>query len=137
MEIEQIIGLAISGVCLAGIVACLVLNKDLLHYSNFVKPILKALLTAVQAFSTFKPNNILLGTISTTLITAIEATAEAEELWMQDEILKPDRNQWAQKYIADKLTKAGITITTQLEAIINGTIAVVCFLLPHENKEES
>ena len=137
MEIEQVFGLAISGICIVGIIVCLVLNKDLLHYSNFVKPILKALLTAIQAFSTFKPNNALLGTISTALITAIEATAEAEELWMQDEILKSDRNQWAQKYIANKLDKAGITITTQLEAIINGTIAVVCFLLPHENKEES
>ena len=137
MEIEQLIGLIISGICLVAIVICLVLNKDLVHYSSFVKPILKALLTAIQAFSVFKPNNALLGTISMTLITAIEATAEAEELWMQDEILKADRNKWAQKYISEKLTNAGIAITTQLEAIINGTIAIVCFLLPHEIKEES
>ena len=48
------------------------------------------------------------------------------------ELDKEQRNAYAKTLIKDTLGKIGITITPQIEMIVNGAIEAVCIVLPHE-----
>ena len=44
---------------------------------------------------------------------------------------KEERNDYAQLIVADVLKEAGITVTEQIQMIIDGGIEMMCLLLPH------
>ena len=75
-------------------------------------------------------------TVNTILRAVCDGTVTAEELWKMDKLDKSERNAYAKKIIASKLAAAGIEVTQQIEQVIDGVIAVVCMLLPHEEKIE-
>ena len=51
-----------------------------------------------------------------------------------NELPKEERNAYAQTMIAAILYEAGIEVTEQVQQMIDGAIAVVCMLMPHEDK---
>lgn len=55
----------------------------------------------------------------------------AENLWLMGQLPKEERNEYAQLVVADILKKAGINVTEQIQAIIDGGIEMMCLLLPH------
>ena len=71
-------------------------------------------------------------TASTVLQAAIEATHRAEELWKAGSLPKEDRNAFAKAQIQCALRDAGIDVTLQIMTVIDGCIALVCMLMPHE-----
>lgn len=62
---------------------------------------------------------------------ATEATEKAEDLWKSGSLPKEDRERLAAAMIKDTLQQAGVVVTEQVQQIIDGTIALVCLLLPH------
>lgn len=80
-------------------------------------------------------SNILPSPYFKTIVIVLEAAGEgtetAEELWKLGELPKDERNDYAKKIAADVLSKAGIEITEQIQMIINGSIEMVCMLMPH------
>ena len=78
-------------------------------------------------------------TITAIVSAGIEATGYAENLWLQGEIDKTMRPQYAQEYIEIILERANIKVTDNITTILSGVIALTCYLMPHyseENKEE-
>ena len=120
------------------IILCYVFNKNYIHYSNLILPIIKSLLSVLKAVGAIPGlDKTTLNTIISVLSSAIEAAGYAETLWLQGEIEKSERMQHANQYIVMLLTSAGIDITDNIRTIINGAIALTCFLMPHySNKEE-
>lgn len=99
------------------------------------RPVLAAMTTLVSAVAAVLPSNYF-KTVNTILRAVCDGTVTAEELWKMNEIEKSERNAYAKSLIADKLDKAGIVVTEQIGQVIDGVIAVVCMLLPHEEKIE-
>lgn len=94
------------------------------------KPALIALSAFVKAVASVLPSSYF--AIATTVLDAASAaTQEAEKLYLMNELPKEERNQYAQKLIAETLEQAGIHVTDQIQQIIDGCIAVVCMLMPH------
>jgi len=69
--------------------------------------------------------------VSTVLKAASDAAQKAEKLYMMGSLPKEERNDFAQLLIAEILRDAGITVTDQIQEIVDGCIAVVCLLMPH------
>lgn len=99
------------------------------------RPVLTAMTTLVSAVAAVLPSDYF-KTVNTILRAVCDGTVTAEELWKMNEIEKSERNAYAKSLIADKLDKAGIVVTEQIGQVIDGVIAVVCMLLPHEEKIE-
>lgn len=123
---------------LIAIIVCYIFNKNYIHYSNLILPIIKSLLSVLKAVGAIPGlDKTALNTIISVFSSAIEAAGYAETLWLQGEIEKSARAQHANQYILLLLTSAGIDITDNIRTIINGAIALTCFLMPHySNKEE-
>lgn len=49
---------------------------------------------------------------------------------------KEERNAYAKLLIGEKLAAAGIEVTPQIEQVIDGVIAIVCMLMPHESDKD-
>lgn len=139
MEIFEI-AMIVAGLILLGfIIYCYVKNKDFLSYSNIFSPILKALYSLLVAIGHASPKNATLATVVTVIKAAIDAAGCAEQLWLQGELDKAARPEYARQFIAVILSSAGIEVTDAINTIIKGAIAMTCYLLPHhtmaENKE--
>ena len=52
-----------------------------------------------------------------------------------DKLPKEERNAYAKLLIGEKLA-AGIEVTQQIEQVIDGVIAIVCMLMPHESDKD-
>ena len=68
---------------------------------------------------------------------ACKGAETAEELWMMGKLPKEERNDYAQLMVADILKKAGVQVTEQIQAIIDGGIEMMCLLLPHGQTPET
>lgn len=99
------------------------------------KPALAALTALVEAIANVLPSSEFAIAV-TILKAASRAAQEAELLYKLDELPKEERNAYAQTMIATILYEAGIEVTEQVQQMIDGAIAVVCMLMPHEDKAE-
>ena len=139
MEIFEIAMIAAGLILLGFIIYCYVKNKNFLSYSNIFSPILKALYSLLVAIGNASPKNATLTTVVTVIKAAIDATGCAEQLWLQGELDKSARPEYARQFVTVILSSAGIEVTDAINTIIQGAIAMTCYLLPHhtviENKE--
>lgn len=75
------------------------------------------------------------------VITVLEAACRgaetAEDLWLMGKLPKEERNEYAQLVVADILKKAGIQVTEQIQAIVDGGIEMMCLLMPHGLEPET
>jgi len=85
----------------------------------------------VEAVYKIWPEKKELQTVYTVMTAAIDATEVAEKAWQMGNLERDERNAFAKSLVKDTLTKAGITITPQIEMIIAGVIEAVCIVLPH------
>ena len=67
---------------------------------------------------------------------AIKGAEIAEKAWKMGNLTKEERNPYAKALVKETLTNAGIEITPQITMIVDGVIEAVCFVLPHEKKNE-
>lgn len=126
--------------CIVGAVMTVWLIDRLTHGAIIAKivqwrPVLTAMTTLVSAVAAALPSEYF-KTVNTILRAVCDGTVTAEELWKMDKLDKSERNAYAKKIIASKLAASGIEVTQQIEQVIDGVIAVVCMLLPHEEKIE-
>lgn len=131
MSLESIIFIVLGTLLLAAIGACVYFGKDYLYYHKIFSPILTVLFTCIKSISGMMPNNKTLGILSIVLNASMEATALAERLWLDGALDKEQRNIYAKNYISVVLEKAGVDITENINNIVDGVIAFVCYLLPH------
>lgn len=131
MELYQIALLVAGLVFLCLIVVAMLLKTDYLKYSKLITPVLSSLNSVLKAVGNIFPSNQTINTIVTIISAGIEAAGYAENLWLQGEIDKTMRPQYAQQYIQILLEKAGILLTDNIKTIIAGVIAVTCYLMPH------
>ena len=140
MNYQQIIILVIGALFVGGLGVCFYLGKDYLKYHNIFAPVLKGLVSAAKALSGAVPDNQTLKTIAFVMNAALDGAQRAEELWLNGELDKEQRNHYAKLYIADVLEKAGIDVNDSINAMIDGFIAVACAIFPHgqtpKTKEE-
>ena len=127
----------ISGiVALVAVIIAVCLKVNLTEYTGVVSPILNALKAALDAVNGVMPNNEVVATMIKVCQIAIDATGNAEELWLEGSIEKADRPQIAKNYIDKMLADANITMTPVLESIINCAITLTCYFMPHNRDEE-
>lgn len=136
MNAFQIAMLSIGGVLFVGIILCIIFKRDFLHYGRFFSPVINVLSKLISGISGILPDSCLLKTIAEVLKAAIRATTLAEDAWKMGIIDKESRNEIAKGYVYEVLTDAGIEITEAVEMIVDGAIAIVCMLLPHEVIED-
>ena len=94
------------------------------------RPALVALTALADAIASVLPSSQF-PIVATVLKAASDATQEAERLYLMSQLQKDERNAYAKTLISEVLQEAGIEVTTQIEQIIDGCIAVVCMLMPH------
>ncbi|MFR5853251.1 MAG: hypothetical protein ACLUE8_02330 [Lachnospiraceae bacterium] len=75
-------------------------------------------------------------TLNVILRAVCDGTVTAEQLWKMDKLPKEERNAYAKLLIGEKLAAAGIEVTPQIEQVIDGVIAIVCMLMPHESDKD-
>lgn len=134
MDFESIVYIVLGALLLSGIIACSYFGKDYLRYHKVFSPVLKILCSCIKGISGMMPDNASLIVLSTVLNAAVEATEMAETLWLDGTIDKEQRNTYAKNYIAGILEKAKITVDDNINAVVDGTVAFVCYLLPHGQK---
>lgn len=123
-------------IALAAIIVAMLLKANLTKYTGIISPILNALKAALDAVNGVMPNNEVVTTMVKVCQIAIDATSNAEELWIEGSIEKADRPQIAKDYIDNMLAEANITMTPVLESIINCAITLTCYFMPHNRDEE-
>lgn len=123
-------------IALAAIIVAMLLKANLTKYTGIISPILNALKAALDAVDGVMPNNEVVTTMIKVCQIAIDATSNAEELWIEGSIEKADRPQIAKNYIDKMLADANITMTPVLESIINCAITLTCYFMPHNRDEE-
>lgn len=94
------------------------------------KPVAVAIGATLKAVSGALPSEDLKKVVLV-LEAACEGAETAEKLWLMGELPKDERNDYAQLLVADILKKSGITVTEQIQAIIDGGIEMMCLLMPH------
>ena len=94
-------------------------------------PVLAALTALTAAVSAVLPSSYF-ATLNVVLKAVCDGTVTAEQRWTMDKLPKDERNAYAKMLIGEKLEAAGIEVTPQLEQVIDGVIAIVCMLMPHE-----
>lgn len=123
-------------IALAAIIVAMLLKANLTKYTGIISPILNALKAALDAVNGAMPNNEVVATMIKVCQIAIDATSNAEELWIEGSIEKADRPQIAKEYIDNMLAESNITMTPVLESIINCAITLTCYFMPHNRDEE-
>lgn len=137
MELYQII-LIVLGAIVAGLyIYCRITGKDLLRHIMLSRPVLVALGGVAEAVYRIWPDKKAMRIVYVTMKAAIEGAEIAEKAWQMGNLDKEDRNAFAKGLVRDTLTKAGISITPQVEAIIAGVIEAVCIVLPHGQHTET
>ena len=81
-------------------------------------------------------DNSTLAIMSSVISGAIDAAGYAEKLWLDGEIDKEKRPQYAQEHIERMLSALKIDITPEIQSVIQGAIALTCYLMPHHSKTE-
>lgn len=94
------------------------------------RPVLIALTALANAIASVLPSSQF-STVAIVLKAASDATQEAERLYLMSALPKDERNAYAKVIISEVLLESGIEVTSQIEQIIDGCIAVVCMLMPH------
>lgn len=117
------------------VIAALYLYKkftgtDVLKMIVMSRPVVVALTTVIEAVYNIVPNNTLKA-IKMILNAAVHATEVAEKAWLMGELSREERNPVAKALAREVLEKAGIVVTAQVDAIINGVIEMTCMVLPH------
>lgn len=135
MNLFEIVLLVVGALLLIGVVYAWRKNRDLHELNKVFSPILSSLYLTIKAVGDVLPSNNILSLITTVLEASIEATRLAEQMWLEGNINKEQRNVYAKNYISEILEQAGIAVTKEVEDIINGAIALTCTLLPHEVNE--
>ena len=87
-------------------------------------PVLAALTALTSAVSAVLPSSYF-ATLNVILKAVCDGTVTAEQLWKMDKLPKEERNAYA-----------GIEVTPQIEQVIDGVIAIVCMLMPHESDKD-
>lgn len=123
-------------IALAAIIVAMLLKANLTKYTGIISPILNALKAALDAVNGAMPNNEVVTTMVKACQIAIDATSNAEELWIEGSIEKADRPKIAKDYIDKMLAESNITMTPVLESIINCAITLTCYFMPHNRDEE-
>lgn len=123
-------------IALAAIIVAMLLKANLTKYTGIISPILNALKAALDAVNGVMPDNEVVATMIKVCQIAIDATSNAEELWIEGSIEKADRPQIAKNYIDKMLAESNITMTPVLESIINCAITLTCYFMPHNRDEE-
>ena len=123
-------------IALAAVIVAMLLKANLTKYTGIISPVLNALKAALDAVNGVMPNNEVVTTMVKVCQIAIDATSNAEELWIEGSIEKADRPQIAKDYIDNMLADANITMTPVLESIINCAITLTCYFMPHNRDEE-
>lgn len=123
-------------IALAAIIVAMLLKANLTKYTGIISPILNALKAALDAVNGVMPNNEVVATMIKVCQIAIDATSNAEELWIEGFIEKADRPQIAKNYIDKMMAESNITMTPVLESIINCAITLTCYFMPHNRDEE-
>ena len=136
MELYQIVLLIVGALLLILIGLAYLYKKNYLKYSKLITPILDALNKVLKAVGNIFPASKMLNTIKTIIVASIEAAGYAENLWLQGEIDKSMRPKYAAEYVNILLERAGIKITNNITIIIDGIIALTCYLMPHYSSQE-
>lgn len=136
MELYHIVLLAVGALLLALIGLAYLYKKNYLKYSKLITPVISALNNVLTAVGNIFPGNKAIKTIAAVISASIEAAGYAETLWLQGEIDKTMRPQYAAQYINILMERAGIEVTDSINVIIDGVIAVTCYLMPHYTKEK-
>ena len=123
-------------IALAAIIVAMLLKANLTKYTGIISPILNALKAALDAVNGVMPDNEVVATMIKVCQIAIDATSNAEELWIEGFVEKADRPQIAKNYIDKMLAESNITMTPVLESIINCAITLTCYFMPHNRDEE-
>ena len=123
-------------IALAAIIVAMLLKANLTKYTDIISPILNALKAALDAVNGVMPNNEVVTTMVKVCQIAIDATSNAEELWIEGFVEKADRPKIAKDYIDKMLAESNITMTPVLESIINCAITLTCYFMPHNRDEE-
>lgn len=123
-------------IALAAIIVAMLLKANLTKYTGIISPVLNALKAALDAVNGVMPDNEVVATMIKVCQIAIDATSNAEELWIEGSIEKADRPQIAKNYIDKMLAESNITMTPVLESIINCAITLTCYFMPHNRDEE-
>ena len=131
MDFSSIVFIVLGTLLLGGLVACAYFGKDYLRYHKIFSPVLEILCNCIKGISGMMPDNATLLALSTVLNAAVEATEMAEKLWLDGSLDKEQRNFYAKNYIAGILEKASIEPNSNINSIVDGVIAFVCYLLPH------
>lgn len=130
MTTENIIFLSIIGILIVLFLIDKFTNHTILQTILQWKPALAALTALAKAIASALPSSDFALAV-TILEAASKATQRAEELYKLNALPKEDRNAYAQTMIAQILSDAGIEVTAQVQQIIDGCIAVICLLMPH------
>lgn len=93
-------------------------------------PVLTTLTALVNAVAAVLPSSQFAKAILV-LKAASDAAQKAEQLYLMGQLPKDERNEYAQLLIAQSLEQAGVSVTEQIQEIIDGCIAVACMLMPH------
>lgn len=134
MELYQIV-LLIVGAIVAGLyIYKRLTGKDILRSIMLSRPVITAIGSAVEGVYKIWPDKKALKIVYVIMKAAIEGAELAEKAWQMGNLDKDDRNAFAKALVRETLSKAGIAVTPQVEAIIAGVIEAVCIVLPHEKK---
>ena len=99
-----------------------------------MRPIINAATAAVAAVYSVFPGHDEAKIVKEVMEAAVKGAELAEKAWQMGHLDKEDRNAYAKTLIATTLNSAGITVTPQIQMIIDGAIEATCMLLPHEIK---
>ena len=77
-------------IALAAIIVAMLLKANLTKYTGIISPILNALKAALDAVNGVMPDNEVVATMIKVCQIAIDATSNAEELWIEGSIEKAD-----------------------------------------------
>lgn len=94
------------------------------------RPVLEALKLLARACAGVFPSAYF-DNAANILEICIKSTVTAEDMWKLGTLPKEERNSYCQLLIARALKDMNIEITDQIQEIIDGTVALVCMLLPH------
>ena len=132
MEIYQITLLSIAAFLAILYIVDRITNHKIIGKIVQWRPVLIALTATVSAVAKVLPSSYF-ALVATVLQAAADATITAEELWKLGQLDKSERNEYAIGLVTRTLQLAGIEITEPVKQIIDGCIAIVCMLMPHES----
>ena len=139
MELYQI-QILVIGVIIAGLyIYKRFTGVDILKNIALLRPVIDAMAAAVAAVYKVLPHKESEDIVEKVAKAAVKGAEMAEAAWKAGKLEKEERNADAKKWIADTLYEAGIEVTDQVHAIIDGAIEATCMILPHEaeDKKES